>query len=63
MGRQGKRLAVCCSHRSDPVGRHADQSVLDWWTSQNQHALLGLVAHFLDHSAGVPGTILLSLPR
>jgi hypothetical protein len=34
----------------------------DLWTSHNQLALLGLVAHFLDHS-GVPKTVLLSLPR
>jgi len=34
----------------------------DLWTSHNQLALLGLVAHFLDHS-GVPRTVLLSLPR
>jgi hypothetical protein len=34
----------------------------DLWTSYNQLALLGLVAHFLDHS-GVPKTVLLSLPR
>jgi hypothetical protein len=34
----------------------------DLWTSGNQLALLGLVAHFLDHS-GAPQTVLLSLPR
>ena len=34
----------------------------DLWTSQNQLALLGLVAHFLDQS-GTPRTVLLSLPR
>ena len=34
----------------------------DLWTSQNQLALLGLVAHFIDHS-GTPRTVLLSLPR
>jgi hypothetical protein len=34
----------------------------DLWTSHNQLALLGLVAHFLDHS-GLPRTLLLSLPR
>jgi hypothetical protein len=34
----------------------------DLWTSGNQLALLGLVAHFLGHS-GAPQTALLSLPR
>ncbi|KAL1581732.1 hypothetical protein WHR41_09424 [Cladosporium halotolerans] len=34
----------------------------DLWMSQTKLALLGLVAHFLDHS-GAPRTVLLNLPR